>query len=158
MNRHMRVLAGIGLWALFGCSSTPAVHKERHTVDPVLDMLHRGILDLEENVQELNERIAELQQLPPVPDPTVQELRTLDLAGWHLHQQQWLLQRERLFLAVHQIQQAQAHPPQRADLWTQWTTRQQEFLTALEDLRAQRRTLEQKRLAVESQLLERYFK
>lgn len=158
MNRHMQVLASIGLWAVVGCGSTPAVHQERHAVDPVMDMLHRGILDLEENVQELHERIAELQQLPPVPDPPVQELRTLDLAGWHLHQQQWLLQRERLFLAVHQIQQAQAHPSQRADLWTQWTTRQQEFLTALEDLRAQRRTLEQKRLAVESQLLERYFK
>jgi hypothetical protein len=154
----MQVLTGIGLWALVGCSHAPALHQERHAVDPVMDMLHRGILDLEENVQELNERIAELQQLPPVPDPTVQELRTLDLEGWHLHQQQWLLQRERLFLAVHQIQQAQAHPLQRADLWTQWTTRQQEFLTALEDLRAQRRTLEQKRLAVESQLLERYFK
>jgi len=154
----MQVLAGMGLLALVGCSGAPVLHQERHAVDPVIDMLHRGILDLEENVQELNERIAELQQLPPVPDPTVQELRTLDLAGWHLHQQQWLLQRERLFFAVHQIHQAQAHPPQRADLWAQWTMRQQQFLTALEDLRAQRHTLEQKRLVVESQLLERYFK
>ena len=158
MNRHMQVLAGIGLSALVGCSGSPAIHQERHAVDPVVDMLHRGILDLEENVEELNGQIAELQQLPPVPDPMVQELRTLDLAGWQLHQQQWLLQRERLFLAVHQIQQAQAHPPQRPDLWAQWNARHQQFLTALENLRAQRHALERKRLAVESQLLERYFK
>jgi hypothetical protein len=154
----MQVLASIGLLALVGCSGTPAMHQERHAVDPVMDMLHRGILDLEENVQELNERIAELQQLPPVQDRTIQELRALDLAGWQLHQQQWQLQRERLFLAVHQVQQAQAHPPQRPDLWAQWTAGQQQFLTALEDLRAQRHVLERKRLAVESQLLERYFK
>ena len=108
--------------------------------------------------EEFNERIAELQQLPPVPDLTIQELRALDLSGWQLHQQQWLIQRERLFFAVHQIEQAQVHPSQRPDLWVQWTERQQQFLTALEDLRAQRHALERKRIAVESQLLERYFK
>ena len=158
MNPHMQALAGLGLLALVACSSAPAIHEVRHPVDPVVDMLHRGILDLEENVDELNERIAELQQLPPVPDPTVQELRALDLSEWQLHQQQWLVQRDRLFFAVHQIERAQAHPSLRPDLWAEWTARQQQFLTGLEDLRAQRHALERKRLAVESQLLERYFK
>ena len=157
MNVQMQMMAGMGLLALVGCSGGPA-YQGRHAVDPVVDMLHRGILDLEENVQELNERIAELQHLPPVPDPTVQELRALDLAGWQLHQQQWVMQRERLLFAIHQIQEAQAHPPQRPDLWAQWTARQQQFLTALEELRTQRHALEKKRLAVESELLERYFK
>jgi hypothetical protein len=106
---------------------------------------------------QLKDRIAELQQLPPVPDPTMQELRALDLSGWQLPQQQWLVQRERLFFAVHQMEQARAHPDLRRDLWVQWTERQEQFLTALEDLRAQRHALERKRLAVESQLLERYF-
>jgi hypothetical protein len=158
VDRNMPWLAGMGLVTLMGCSGPSAILQERQAVDPVMDMLHRGILDLEENVEELHERIAELQQLPPAPDPTVQELRALDLAGWQLHQQQWLLQRERLFFAVHQIQQAQAHPPERADLWAQWTGRQKQFLTSLEDLHAKRHVLEQKRLAVESELLERYFK
>lgn len=158
MNLHMQALAGMALLGLVGCSGAPTIHEERQAVDPVIDMLHRGILDLEENVDELNERIAELQQLPPVPDPTIQELRALDLSGWHVHQQQWLVQRERLFLAVHQIQRAQAHPSQKPDLWAQWTAHQQQFLTALEDLRAQRHALERKRLTVEFQLLERYFK
>jgi hypothetical protein len=158
VNRNMQWLAGMGLVTLMGCSGPSAILQEGQAVDPVMDMLHRGILDLEENVEELHERIAELQQLPPVPDPTVQELRALDLAGWQLHQQQWLLQRERLFFAVHQIQQAQTHPPQIGDLWAQWTGRQKQFLTSLEDLHAKRHVLEQKRLTVESELLERYFK
>lgn len=158
MNIHMHVLAGLGILVLAGCAGAPAIQEKGHAVDPVMDMLHRGILDLEENVEEFNERIAELQQLPPVPDLTIQELRALDLSGWQLHQQQWLIQRERLFFAVHQIEQAQVHPSQRPDLWVQWTERQQQFLTALEDLRAQRHALERKRIAVESQLLQRYFK
>jgi hypothetical protein len=154
----VRALAGLAILIVMGCAGAPVIQKERHTADPVLNMLHRGILDLEEDVEELNERIAQLQQLPAVPDPTVQELRALDLSGWKLHQQQWLIQRERLFLAVNQIEQAQAHPSQRADLWAQWTDRQQQFLTALENLRAQRHALERKRLDLESKLLERYFK
>jgi hypothetical protein len=158
VNRHMKALAGMGLFALTACSGTPALHQDRHPVDPVMNMLHEGILDLEENVEEFNERIVELQQLPPVPDPTLQQMRTLDLAAWQLHQQQWLLQRERLSLAVHQIQQAQANPPRRSELWAEWTARQQHFLTTLDDLRTQRHALERKRLALEEQLLERYFK
>ena len=158
MIPHVQALAGLGLFALVACSGAPAIQEARHPVDPVLDMLHRGILDLDENVEELNERIAELQQLPPVPDPTVQELRTLDLSGWQLHQKQWLVQRERLLFTVHHIKQSQAHPSQRPDLWAEWTARQQQFQATFDDLRAQRHALERKRLAVESQLLERYFK
>lgn len=158
MNIQMQLLAGLAILVLAGCAGSPAIQKEQHQADPVINMLHRGILDLEENVEELNERIAELQQLPSVPDPTLQELRALDLSGWQLHQQQWLVQRGRLLFAVHQIEQAQAHPSQRPDLWVQWTERQEQFLTALDDLRAQRHALERKRLTVESQLLERYFK
>ena len=39
-----------------------------------------------------------------------------------------------------------------------WQLHQQQFATALDDLRAQRLTLERKRLEVESQALEQYFK
>lgn len=157
MQRQTCVLVGIVLWVLGGCAGTTVMNHERHAVDPITDMLHRGILDLDDNVRELNGRIAELQQMPPVQDPLVHELRALDLSGWQLHQQQWVMQRERLLFALHQIQRARTHPTERSDLWAQWTTRQEQFVTALEDLRAQRHALEKKRLAVESQLLERYF-
>lgn len=158
MNLHMQALAGLGLFALVACSGTPPTQEARPPVDPIIDMLHRGIFDLEENVDELNERIAELQQLPPVSDPMIQELRALDLSGWRLHQQQWLVQRERLLFTVHQIELSHAHPSQRPDLWAEWTARQQQFQATFEDLRAQRHALERKRLAVEGQLVERYFK
>lgn len=157
MEGHRWMLFGIGLWILGGCADTTVMNHEGRAVDPMMDMLHRGILDLDENVRELNGRIAELQQMPPVQDPLVHELRALDLSGWQLHQQQWVMQRERLLFALHQIQRARTHPTERSDLWAQWTTRQEQFVTALEDLRAQRHTLEKKRLTVESQLLERYF-
>ena len=158
MNIYVHMMAGVGILVLVGCAGSPAIQEKRHAVDPVIDMLHRGILDFEENVEELSERIAELQELPSVPDPTIHELRALDLSGWQLLQQQWLVQRGRLLFAVHQIEQAQAHPSKKSDLWAQWTEQQQKFLSDLEDLRAQRHALERKRLAVESQLLERYFK
>ena len=136
----------------------PDCNSRAKKADPIVNMLHSGILDLEGNVDELNRRIAELQQLPLAPDPTVQELRALDLSGWQLHQQQWLMQRERLVFAVKQIQRAQEHPSENAELWTQWTARQPQFAAVLEDLRAQRHGLERKRIEVESQLLQRYFK
>jgi hypothetical protein len=155
---YRSIVLVIGLWILGGCAGTTGMNHERPSLDPMMDMLHRGILDLDENVRELNGRIAELQQMPPVQDPLVHELRALDLSGWQLHQQQWIMQRERLVFALHQIQRARTHPTEKSDLWAQWTTRQQQFVTALEDLRAQRHALEKKRLAVESQLLEHYFK
>lgn len=157
MNAHTWALVGAGLLVLAGCTG-PTVNQERKTADPIINMLHSGILDLEGNVDELNRRIAEFQQMPPALDPTVQELRALDLSGWQLHQQQWLVQRERLVFAVKQLQRAQAYPSEKAELWTQWTTRQPQFAAVLEDLRAQRHGLERKRVEVESQLLQRYFK
>jgi hypothetical protein len=124
----------------------------------VVEMLHRGILDLDRNIDELNRHIADLQQMPPISDPRVHELRALDLSGWQLHQQQWILQREHLKFSVNQIQQVQANPKEKPAIWTQWTNRQQQFVTALDELRAQRQTLERKRLDVESQVLGQYFK
>lgn len=96
--------------------------------------------------------------MPAITDPRVQELHALDLPGWQLHQQQWVLQREHLTFAVNQIQRVRANPHEKPEILTQWTTRQQHFATALDDLRAQRRTLERKRLEVESHVLEQYFK
>jgi hypothetical protein len=141
-----------------GCSGPTVEREGPRPVDPVVEMLHRGILELDGNIAELNRHIAELQQLPPVSEPRVQELRALDLSGWHLHLQQWILQREHLMFSVNQIQRVQANPREKPVIWTQWTNRQQQFVKAMDDLRAQRQTLERKRLEVESQVLGQYFK
>jgi len=121
-------------------------------------MLHQGILELNGNIDELNRHIAELQQIPPVSDPRVQELRALDLSGWQLHLQRWMLQREHLIYSANQIQRVRADPREKPAIMTQWTNRRQQFVKALDDLRAQRQMLERKRLEVESQVLGQYFK
>ena len=158
MNVHRPILIGLGLLATLGCSGPTVTREGERSVDPVVEMLHQGILELNGNMDELNRHIAELQQMPPISDPRVQELHALDLSGWQLHLQQWILQREHLMFSETQIQRVQADPREKPAIWTQWTTRQQQFVTALDDLRAQRQTLERKRLEVESQVLGQYFK
>jgi hypothetical protein len=158
VNVHRPILIGLGLLAAMGCSGATIERERPGSVDPVVEMLHQGILELDGNIDELNRHIAELQQMPPVSDPRVQELRALDLSGWQLHLQQWILQREHLTFSVNQIQRVQANPGEKPAIGTQWTNRQQQFVKAMDDLRAQRQTLERTRLEVESQVLGRYFK
>jgi hypothetical protein len=158
VNVHRPILIGLGLLATLGCSGPTVTREGERSVDPVMEMLHQGILELNGNIEELTRHIAELQQMTPVSDPRVQELRALDLSGWQLHLQQWILQREHLLFSVDQIQRAQADSREKPTIRTQWTNRQEQFVTALDDLRAQRQALERKRLEVESQVLGQYFK
>ena len=158
MNVQRPLLIGLGLLAAMGCGGPTVEREGGRSGDPVVEMLHQGILELDGNIDELNRHIAELQQMPPVSDPRVQELRALDLSGWQLHLQQWILQREHLKFSVNQIQQVQANPREKPAIGTQWTNRQQHFVKAMDDLRAQRQTLERKRFEVESQVLGQYFK
>jgi hypothetical protein len=158
VNMHRPILIGLGMLAAMGCSGPTVEREAPRSVDPVVEMLHRGILELDGNIDELNHHIAELQQMQPVSDPRVQELRALDLSGWQLHLQQWILQREHLIFSRDQIQRVRANPREKLAIWTQWTKRQQQFVKAMDDLRAQRQTLERKRLEVESEVLGQYFK
>ena len=158
MNVYRPIIIGLVLLAAMGCSGPTVEREGTRSGDPVVEMLHLGIIELDRNIDELNRHIADLQQMPPISDPRVHELRALDLSGWQLHQQQWILQREHLKFSVNQIQQVQANPKEKPAIWTQWTNRQQQFVTALDELRAQRQTLERKRLDVESQVLGQYFK
>lgn len=157
MNVHRLLLIGLGLLAAMGCSGPIMERDGPGAGDAVVEMLQRGILELNGNIDELNHHIAELQQMP-VSDPRVQELRALDLSGWQLHLQQWVLQREHLIFSANQIQRVQANPREKPAIGTQWTNRQQQLVKAMDDLRAQRQTLERKRLEVESQVLGQYFK
>ena len=157
-------IIGLALLAATGCHGTvrtDQVAAERHghpRPDPVLNMLHRGVIELNESIDELKRDIAELQQLPAVSDPRVQQLQGLDLAAWQLHLQQWTVQRDRLRSAIDFIQQAQAAPQEKAAIGEQWSARQAEFMRTIEELRNQRRALEQQRADLELQVLGRYFK
>lgn len=158
MNVYRSILIGLALLTALGCGGATAERIQPPSADPVVEMLHQGILELTANIDELNRHIAELQQIPPTSDPRVQELRVLDLSGWQLHLQQWILQREHLRFSVSQIQRVQADPREKPVVWNQWTNRQQQFVKVLDDLRAQRQILERKRLEIESQVLGQYFK
>lgn len=164
MKVHGRLIIGLALFAAAGCNGTVGTDRvaTERTVhqrpDPVLNMLHRGVIELNESIDELKRDIVDLQQLPAVPDPRVQQLQGLDLAAWQLHLQQWTIQRDRLLSALNFIQQAQAAPQDKAAIGNHWSERQVEFMKTIEELRTQRRTIEQQRADVESQVLERYFK
>ena len=163
MKIHCMWVIALTLLAAAGCNGT--VGTERHAAerkapprhDPVLDMLHRGVIELNENIDELKRDIADLQQMQPVSDPRVQQLHGLDLAAWQLHLQQWVVQRDRLLSSLNFIQQAQAAPQDKAAIGDRWSERQVEFTKTIEELKIQRRTIEQKRTEVESQVLGRYF-
>ncbi|HET9868097.1 MAG TPA: hypothetical protein VFQ06_12440 [Nitrospira sp.] len=163
MKFHGMWMIGLALMAAAGCNGTTATERMgteqnvHQRPDPVLDMLHRGVIDLNESIDELKREIAELQQLPAVSDPHMQQLYGLDLAAWQLHLQQWVVQRDRLLSSLDFIQQAQAFPQDKAAIGDRWSERQAEYLKVIEELRTQRRTIEQKRSDVESQVLRRYF-
>lgn len=158
MNVHWPMIVGLGLFITVGCTG-PTIEKEQTpSADPVVGMLHQGIIELNGSIEELTRHISDLQQMPRASDPNIQELRALDLAGWQLHLQQWVLQRDHLVYSVNQIQRVRADPQEKLTIERQWTDRQQQFVTTLEELGAHRQKLERKRLEVETQVIGQYFK
>jgi len=157
MNAHWPAIFGLGLLIVVGCTG-PSIEKvPSQPTDPVLGMLYQGIAELNGSIEELNRHISDLQQMPPSSDPNIQELHALDLAGWQLHLQQWMLQRDHLQFSVNQIQRALADPREKPTAGSQWTERQQQFVKTLGELSAHRQKLERKRLDVESQVVGQYF-
>jgi hypothetical protein len=153
-NQIGRII-GIGLLGILGCAGSP--QSKNVSTDPVEAMLEQGITELTVHIDELSKDLQQLKQMPLPKDPLLQELQGLDLAGWQLYYQQWLLQREHLLFAAEQIRKTHAAPGEKARLREEWANRHQQFVTALNDLRTQRQELERKRLDVEAKLLERYF-
>ena len=158
MKAHRWIMWALSLSILVGCAEPTLQKGAAHTSDPVLTMLHQGIVELDGSIDELRRHIADLQQMPPVSDPSIQELQGLDLAGWKLHLQQWILQRDHLVFTVNQIQRARADPGEKPKVASEWKERQQLFLKTLEELSMHRQTLERKRVEVESQVVEAYFR
>lgn len=158
MNVRWPIIFGWGLFIVVGCTG-PTVEKETaQSTDPVLGMLHQGITELNDSIEELNRHISDLKQMPPSSDPNIQELHALDLAGWQLHLQQWILQRDHLLFSVNQIQRVRVNPQDKSAAASQWKDRQQQFVKTLEELSTNRQKLERKRLEVESQVVGQYFR
>ena len=158
MTQHALMISLL-LLTVTACDGGAAVKESRgRHPDPVVNMLHQGVIELNESIEELQHHIADLKEMPIPSDPRVQELQGLDLASWQLHLQQWMVQRDRLVSSLKFIERAQAAPQDRAAIGDQWAERQAEFRKTIEELRTHRRSIEQKRTDVESQVLEQYFK
>jgi len=149
------VLVGALAMGVAACVGTS--HGERNNVspsDPVIGLLSKGITQLNGNINALSKRMNDVQQASAGTDPALRELQALDLSGWQLHQQQWVLQRDHLVLARDSLQQASGQPGQKKQLLERWQQHQQEYMKALEELRQQRQHLENKHLEVEARLIE----
>lgn len=154
-----------GLWVLVGsvlalgvaaCAGTGQIQRDLPPPDdPVIGLLSKGITQLNVNINTVSKRMNDVQQASTGSDPALQELQALDLSGWQLHQQQWILQRDHLVLTRDTLQRGQLSQEEKAQVLAQWQQHRRQYVKALEDLRQQRQQLESKHLEVEARLIER---
>ncbi|HJT19145.1 MAG TPA: hypothetical protein VJ746_01665 [Nitrospira sp.] len=157
MIRRMRwqpiaLAVAISLAACAGTGSTDRFQVP--SVDPFVGLLNKGITQLNININGLSKRITDAQQIPAGENPLMQELQALHLAGWQLHERQWVLQRDHLVLARDLLQNAEKGQAEKAQLLEQWRQHEQQYANAVDDLRQQRLSLEQKHLEVEARIVE----
>ncbi len=157
MRRGMTAAALIVLFAgATACAGpTGGERKADSSGDPALGLINRDIMRLSVNIEGIKKRMADMQALPEASDPTLRELRALDLSSSQLHQQQWVLQRDHLLFAKEQLKRASENQAGKQQLLDEWRQREQQYEQAVEDLRQQRLALERKRVQVEGQLVER---
>lgn len=156
----LAVVGAVIVLAVEGCAgaSGDGPAQPVHQADPILGMLNTHLNRLESDLAGLSKRIAMLKAVPEHEDPIIREIRALDIAGWELHRQQWLIQRDYLRYAERQLQRVQEHPEQKAQILEEWTEHEREFETVLGHFREQRHELERRRLQAEARLIERHFR
>lgn len=158
MNRHgLKMLVGsVIVISVAACADTGQIQRELVPPDdPVIGLLSKGITQLNININTVSKRMNDIQQASAGTDPALQELQALDLSGWQLHQQQWILQRDHLVLTRDTLQRVQLSREEKAQVLAQWQQHRRQYVKALEDLRQQRHQLESKHLEIEARLIER---
>lgn len=151
------LMFGVTLAIGAGCAGPSIEIEPARSADPVLGMLHQGIIELDESIEELNQHIADLQEMPLSSDPNIQEFYGLDLAVWKLHLQQRILQRDHLVFVVNQIQRVRQHPQEKSAAASEWAERRQNYVKTLDGLLAHKQELERKRFDLESHVVEQFF-
>lgn len=158
MNRRgLRVLVGSVLAiTVAACADTGQIQGELAPPDDaVLGLLNKGITQLNANINTVSKRMNDVQQSSTGTDPALQELQALDLSGWQLQQQQWILQRNHLVLTRDTLQQVQMNREEKTQVLAQWQQHRSRYVKAMENLRQQRHQLESKHLEAEARLIER---
>lgn len=123
--------------------------------DPVIGLLDKGITQLNVNISALSKRIDDIKQSSPGTDPLLQEMQALDISGWQLHEQQWVLQRDHLQFGRDLLERVRTNQNEKRRTIDQWHQHWKQYVTALDELRQQRHNLENKHLEVEARLIER---
>lgn len=146
----------LSLQTVAACADTGHIQRELASPDdPVIDLLSKGITQLNVNIDRVSKRMNDVRQASTGTDSTLQELQALDLSGWELQQRQWVVQRNHLVLTRDTLQRIQLSGEEKADLLAQWQQQRRQYVKAMEDLRQQRHQLESKHLEVEARLIER---
>jgi len=133
-------------------------HQDVPELDVILETLDNRIVQLNTNIERLGKQMIALKQIPDTPDPALRELRELDLAGWQLHQQQWVLQREHLLFTRDHLTRVLESPEKKPQLLAQWTTQLQQYHAALAGLRQHRHGLEERYFQIEAKVVEQYLR
>ena len=120
--------------------------------------LDKHIGELTINIEEVAERIEVLRGTEPIDDPIIQELRTLDLEGWELHEEQWQLQLKHLQFAEKLLKQFDQETGNKEKLLKTWIDHERDYETALEAYRDKRHAIEGARLQKEGKMIERYLR
>jgi hypothetical protein len=153
------VIAGMAVAIMTACTGSTTMERDTSAPGhPLRSMLDQGISQLSFNIAGLKSRAVELEAMPMTPDPTLRELRALDLAAWKLLQQQWMLQRDHLVFAKAMLQRAKSDLADRPRLLEEWTTHERRYESSLADLRQERHDLERKRFQLEAMLIEEHLK
>ncbi|MDC8449249.1 MAG: hypothetical protein LV473_12940 [Nitrospira sp.] len=158
MNRHgLTILVGsVIAISVAACADTGQIQGERTpSDDPVIDLLSKGITQLNVNIDRVSKRMNDVRQASAGTDSALQELQALDLSGWELQQRQWIVQRNHLILTRDTLQRVQLNRDEKAQVLAQWQQHRRQYVKAMEDLRQQRHRLESKHLEVEAWLIER---
>ena len=152
------VLIAAFLINIGGCAGLTSNGRNEISSDPLNAMLNQGLAQLRANIERSDNRLKELSAIMGTIDPTIQELRSLDLSGWELHRQQWMLQRDHLQYAKDLLGRVQDHPDQKGTALAEWLEHESHYHQALSEFTTQRATLEKQRVSVEDQLIEDRFR
>lgn len=156
MAKRLWVVVAALAMSVVACSGTSQVNRKTIAPDdPVIGLLDKGITQLNLNIETLSKRMNDVQQASAGTDPVLRELQALDLSGWQLHRQQWILQRDHLMLARDLLERSKKIQGEKGPLLDEWSKQRLEYIKAMEDLRHQRQYLENKHLEVEARLVER---
>lgn len=138
--------------------TTWAVSDNAHPLPDILTDIERHIGELTINIEKISDRIEFLRKASPSKDPLIQEVLSLDIRGWELHQEQWKLQLEHLQLTEGLLRNVQGHPEEKSAAFKAWQNHIEKFKTAMHEFRQQRAGVEVSRIETETQLIEQYLR